>query len=32
MADLYRIRPGDRLPLPLAGSAVPFFVAGVWRD
>jgi putative ABC transport system permease protein len=32
MADLYRIRPGDRLPLPLAGSAVRFFVAGVWRD
>lgn len=32
MADLYRIRPGDTLPLPLAGSAVPFFVAGIWRD
>ncbi|WP_338761642.1 FtsX-like permease family protein [Massilia sp. METH4] len=32
MADLYRIRPGDTLPLPLAGRAVPFFVAGIWRD
>ncbi|MBB3219885.1 FtsX-like permease family protein [Pseudoduganella umbonata] len=32
MADLYRIRPGDTLPLPLAGTAVPFFVAGIWRD
>ncbi|WP_229487572.1 FtsX-like permease family protein [Pseudoduganella lutea] len=32
MADLYRIAPGETLRLPLAGTAVPFFVAGVWRD
>ncbi|QGZ37600.1 putative ABC transport system permease protein [Pseudoduganella flava] len=32
MADLYRIQPGQTLPLPLAGRTVPFFVAGVWRD
>ncbi|GGX86519.1 FtsX-like permease family protein [Pseudoduganella dura] len=32
MADLYDIRPGQTLRLPLAGGAVPFFVAGVWRD
>jgi len=32
MADLYRVKPGTTLRLPLAGTAVPFFVAGVWRD
>ncbi|WP_371861511.1 FtsX-like permease family protein [Pseudoduganella armeniaca] len=32
MADLYRIKPGDTLPLPLRGAPRPFFVAGIWRD
>jgi putative ABC transport system permease protein len=32
MADLYKIKPGATLRLPLAGTAVPFFVTGVWRD
>ncbi|HEX8603690.1 MAG TPA: ABC transporter permease, partial [Pseudoduganella sp.] len=32
MADLYKVKPGATLRLPLAGTAVPFFVAGVWRD
>ncbi|MFD2113812.1 FtsX-like permease family protein [Thiorhodococcus fuscus] len=30
--DLYGWRPGDRVPLPLAGTEVPVQVAGVWRD
>ncbi|TWI69338.1 putative ABC transport system permease protein [Pseudoduganella lurida] len=32
MADLYRIRAGTTLDLPLAGASRPFFVAGIWRD
>ncbi len=38
MLDRYRIRPGDRIELPIgdttpaAGAAPRFFVAGVWRD
>jgi putative ABC transport system permease protein len=32
MADLYGVRIGQRLSLPLGGRARAFFVAGVWRD
>ena len=32
VAQLYRLRPGDRMTLPLAGRAEPFVVAAVWRD
>jgi putative ABC transport system permease protein len=32
VADLYRLRIGDRLELPLAGSAYPVTIAGIWRD
>jgi putative ABC transport system permease protein len=32
MVDLYDMRPGRVVELPVAGRAVPFFVAGVWRD
>jgi putative ABC transport system permease protein len=32
MADLYGLRPGATLELPLAGRPRPFFIAGVWRD
>ena len=32
MADLYAIRPGNTLQLPLRGKPQPFFVAGIWRD
>jgi putative ABC transport system permease protein len=32
VVDLYGYRPGDAVTLPLAGRAVPFVVAGVWRD
>jgi putative ABC transport system permease protein len=32
MVDLYGAAPGTRLTLPLAGKAVAFTVAGVWRD
>ena len=31
-ADLYAFRPGTVIELPLAGKAVRFTVAGVWRD
>jgi putative ABC transport system permease protein len=35
-ADLYRLRPGDRIKLPIggstAGAAREFTVAGIWRD
>ncbi|HEX5464324.1 MAG TPA: ABC transporter permease [Burkholderiales bacterium] len=30
--DLYHMKPGQRIELPLAGKHVPFTVAGVWRD
>jgi putative ABC transport system permease protein len=36
MLDRYRMRPGDRIELPVGtptlGAAPRFFVAGVWRD
>jgi putative ABC transport system permease protein len=32
VADLYGFTPGKRISLPLGGRAVPFTVAGVWRD
>ena len=32
VADLYRVGPGERLTLPLAGTDHPFFIAGIWRD
>lgn len=32
LSDLYRVHPGDRLQLPLAGAPRRFFVAGLWRD
>lgn len=32
VVDLYGFAPGQRILLPLAGRAVPFMVAGVWRD
>ncbi|HQR09988.1 MAG TPA: FtsX-like permease family protein [Casimicrobiaceae bacterium] len=32
IADLYGYTVGSRITLPLAGRAVPFVVAGVWRD
>lgn len=32
MVDLYRVKPGARLDLPLGGRTHRFFVAGVWRD
>lgn len=32
MLDLYGVRPGQQLALPLGGAVHRFFVAGVWRD
>ena len=32
VADLYRLRPGARVEVPLAGHNTAFTVAGVWRD
>jgi len=32
LVDLYGFAPGQHIVLPLAGRAVPFIVAGVWRD
>jgi len=32
MSDLYRLRPGQHLDLPLGGRAQRFFIAGIWRD
>ena len=32
MTDLYGLRPGQVLALPLGGRAQSFFIAGVWRD
>jgi len=31
-AELYGIKQGSVIELPIAGKAVPFTVAGVWRD
>jgi len=32
MSDLYRLRPGQALQLPLGGRPQTFFIAGIWRD
>ena len=32
MVELYGVRPGQDLELPLAGQMEPFTVVGVWRD
>jgi len=32
MSDLYRLRPGQSLTLPLGGRPQAFFIAGIWRD
>jgi putative ABC transport system permease protein len=32
MVDLYGMRPGRQLLLPLAGRLEPFAVVGIWRD
>jgi putative ABC transport system permease protein len=32
MNELYGLRPGDRLQLPLAGREVEVVVSGIWRD
>ena len=32
MLDLYQVKPGDWLELPVGGAMRRFFVAGVWRD
>ena len=32
MLDLYGVRVGENLSLPLGGKPAVFFVAGVWRD
>jgi putative ABC transport system permease protein len=32
IVDLYGYAPGERVTLPLGGAALPFTVAGVWRD
>jgi putative ABC transport system permease protein len=32
MLDLYGVKVGQTLALPLGGRPAPFFVAGVWRD
>lgn len=32
MVDVFGMRPGARVDLPIAGRAAPFRVAGVWRD
>lgn len=33
-ADIYRVRPGDRITLPIGSNQPPLraFVAGIWRD
>ncbi|KAB0325446.1 FtsX-like permease family protein [Janthinobacterium sp. PLB04] len=31
-ADLYNVKPGQPIALPLAGGLHTFFVAGIWRD
>ncbi len=30
--DLFRLRVGDHIELPIGGRAMPFTVAGIWRD
>jgi putative ABC transport system permease protein len=32
LQDLYGLRSGDHLNLPIAGREQPVFVAGIWRD
>jgi len=32
VADLYNVRPGGQLTLPLGGADHTFFIAGIWRD
>jgi putative ABC transport system permease protein len=32
LQDLYGVRLGERLQLPLDGRLLPLFVAGIWRD
>ncbi|WP_426196991.1 ABC transporter permease [Massilia sp. DWR3-1-1] len=32
MQDLYGLKPGARLQLPLAGALHEFYIAGAWRD
>jgi putative ABC transport system permease protein len=32
LQDLYGLKPGDALKIPLAGRAEEFIIAGVWRD
>ena len=32
MLDLYKVKAGDVLKLPLGGSLQSFFIAGAWRD
>ena len=32
MLDLYKIKAGDTMQLPLNGQLRPFFIAGAWRD
>ncbi|WLI91769.1 ABC transporter permease [Massilia sp. R2A-15] len=32
MLDLYRVRVGDTMQIPLSGALRPFFIAGAWRD
>ena len=31
-ADLYNVKPGQQIALPLAGGLHTFFIAGIWRD
>jgi putative ABC transport system permease protein len=31
-ADLFKLRPGARISLPIGGRSLPFTVAGIWRD
>lgn len=31
-ADLFKLRPGARITLPIGGHSLPFTVAGIWRD
>ena len=31
-ADLYNVKPGQQIALPLAGGLHKFFIAGIWRD